>query len=133
MSNTSLEITSEQNNLRKPNIVNFQNRIQLNKVNFLPFYEMSDMGDAGKFGVLDSDGNFDYDRVQQYMQVFLVLDKIVNGKKKTIMVNFRRCKKQDFFDNGYDKEINLNMNNLICPDTSWLGDDYDVFNSYSDK
>ena len=49
------------------------------------------------------------------------------------MANFRKCKKQDFIDNGYSKEINLNIDNLICPETAWLGDNYDVYNGYSNK
>ena len=41
--------------------------------------------------------------------------------------------KKDFIDNGYSKEINLNIDNLICPETAWLGESYDVYNGYSNK
>ena len=55
--------------------------IDMSEMNFMLLYEFNNYNDAGKFGVLDSNGKFDYEKVQQFLQIHLVYDRRVNSSR----------------------------------------------------
>ena len=43
---------------------------------------------------------------------------------KQIVVDFKKCTKEDFKKQGYHKEIDIGVDNLLCPDTEKLSNKY---------
>ena len=117
----------------KANVLDTNSVIDLGEMNFMVLYEIQNWNDAGKFGVLDSNGNFDYEKVQQYLQLHLVYERRVNSSRQVVFAEYRKCKAEDFTRNGYGSEVKLNWENLVCPEIDWLGDELQVWNAYSDK
>ena len=50
-----------------------------------------------------------------------------------VYVEYRKCKEEDFTHNGFKSEVKLNWENLVCPDIDWFGDDFQLWNAYSNK
>ena len=55
------------------------------------------------------------------------------GKSSNIVQEMRPCTLEDFTNNGYNQEIPIRVDKLICPDLEKLGADYRLFNGYKSK
>ena len=117
----------------KNNSIISNGHFQLNQMNFLPYYQIGKLGelDTDEFDVLDENKNFDYKKLKSYIQIQLVVLDRVKSKNEIYISEFRKCKEQDFKINGFKDEIDVQ--NLFCPDTDWLGHLYKVKNSYTNQ
>ena len=56
-----------------------------------------------------------------------------SGVTSNIITEFRNCKNQDFEQNGYDAEIAIGAENLLCPDVENLQEKYMLRNGYDQR
>lgn len=56
-----------------------------------------------------------------------------NKVSRALSTEFRQCNIGDFRRNGYDREVELGISNLLCPDVEWMQWEYKMKNGYSQK
>ena len=56
-----------------------------------------------------------------------------SGETSNEITEFKNCQEEDFLMNGYDAEIAIGVNKLLCPDVEDLKDKYKLHNGYDQR